>query len=291
MRSRRFIVLLAALAVAACGAPATSSEASADPATVPVQADAARDGVTVTLAVDRGRVAAGGDVTATVWVRNAGVNAVTWQGGGCELQGQFAFTSVKPLPAPPIGHVWDGDKNLIKQLALPDAYTAQWPVPPEFAHRDIAFSCTADLAYNQLEAGEETHATVVWEASTVGGSPLPAGDYVVAVDFPFVARGNGDPLMDDNGVADVKPISARLTIIVEEGPPVPPAIDAMDAILADPAFAAWLKDHPSRTWNSSAIRWIDGAWVVQVRYEPSRMMSARRDPGSGLVTMAESDQR
>jgi hypothetical protein len=290
MRSLPFISLLAALAVAACGAPASSNDGSSGPGAEPVQADAARDGVSVTLAVDRDRVAAGGDMTATVWVRNNGVNAVTWQGGGCELQGQFSVTPDKPLPAPPIGHVWDGDKNLLKQFALPDAYAARWPLPPEFAHRDdVAFGCTADLGYNQLQAGEETHATVVWVAATVGGSPLPAGDYLVAVDFPFVGREIGDPLLG-KGIGDVKPISARLTVTVEDHPEMPPAIDAMDAILADPAFTAWLRDHASRTWNSTAIRWLDGAWVVQIRYEPGRLMSARRDPGSGGVTLAESAQ-
>jgi hypothetical protein len=281
----RLSALLLVGLVAACAGPPPLT-ASGDPPAEPIEASAARDGVAVTLAVDRARVTPGGDVVATVSVRNVGPGVVTWQGGGCELQGQFSFTPATSVPAAPIGHVWDGDKNLIKQLALPDAYAVRLPAPQELAHIDVAFGCTADLAFNELEPGEEAHATVVWVASTVAGSPAPAGDYFVAVSFPYVGRDVVDPLLDLDALV-VKPIAARLVVTVEDGPSTPPAGEAMDAVFADAAFTAWLKNHPSRSWDSTAIRYVDDAWVVEVRYPPGRMLSARHDPTTGAVSLSE----
>jgi hypothetical protein len=283
MRAPSLLLALPFVCIVAWGC-ASQSGPTDRPPPEPIQAEAARDGVAVTLAVDRARVAAGGDVVATVSVRNTGPGVVTWQGGGCELQGQFSVTSAKSVPAAPIGHVWDGDKNLIKQLALPEAYAVRLPAPPELAHVDVAFGCTADLAYNELKPGEETHATVVWVASTVAGSPAPVGDYLVAVSFPYVGRDIVNPLMQS---LDVKPIVARLVVTVEDYPALPSAGEAMDAVFADAAFTAWLKDHPSRSWDSTAIRYVDGAWVVQVRYPPGRVLAARHDPATGAVTLAE----
>src|SRR5262245_26060435 len=200
LRFHSFVVLALTFAVVGCSAPSPapsggSGGPSADaPPADPVVATGTSDGVGVTLIVDRARVAAGGDVTATVSVRNLAPGVVTWQGGGCELQGDFTVTPTAVMPAAPIGRVWDGDKNVIKQLSLPDAYSLRGPVPPQFGHVDVAFGCTSDLRFNELKPGEETQATITWVASTVAGSPAPAGDYVVAVSFPFVGRDIPNPL-------------------------------------------------------------------------------------------------
>jgi hypothetical protein len=288
-----FALLATTLAVAGCAAPSPSSSGGSggppprnEPQPTPVIATAARDGVGVTLSVDRARVAAGGDVAMSVSVRNVAPGVVTWQGGGCDLQERFAVTPTTDLPAAPIGHVWDGDKNVIKQLALPDAYTLRWPAPPELAHVDVAFGCTSDLRFHQLKPGEEAQASMVWVASTVAGSPAPAGDYVVSVGFPFVGRDMTDPMVNFD-LRDVQPITAQVVVTVEDHPGVASASNAMDAILADPAFTAWLVEHPQRSWSSTAIRYVDGAWVVQMRYEPNRMLSARLDPTAGRVTLSE----
>ena len=276
---------LTVLVLAACAAPPGAS--NGPPAIEPAEATAASNGVGVTLDVDRATVPAGGDVVATVTVRNTAPGVVTWLGGGCELEGQFAVTPADTLAAPPVGHVWDGDKNVIKQLALPDAYALRGPVPPQFAHVDVAFGCPADLAYNELKPGETAQATILWVASTVAGSPAPAGEYEVSVGFPYVGRDIGNPILDFTATPPVAPITARLSVKVVDQPPVPSASDALDAILADPAFTAWLTEHRRESWNSVAIRYVDGAWVVQVHYAPDRMLSARRDPATGGVSLSE----
>jgi hypothetical protein len=293
VRLRPLAVLAVTLALAGCAAPSPSPSGSSgpppgdEPPADPVVATGANDGVGVTLVVDRARVAARGAVTATVSVRNAAPGVVTWQGGGCELQGDVTVTPAAVMPAAPIGHVWDGDKNVIKQLALPDAYALRGPVPPQLAGVDVAFGCTSDLRFNELKPGEETQASVVWVASTVAGSPAPAGDYVVAVSFPFVGRDIPNPMANFDLATDVKPITAQVVVTVEDHPPAASASDAMDTILADGAFTAWLVDHPREGWTGTAIRYVDGAWIVEVRYEPSRMTSARLDPATGAVTLSE----
>ena len=287
MRAPRPLVplVLAVFAVGACSSPPRGTDGPL--AIEPAEATATGNDVGVTLDVDRATVPAGGDVVATVTVRNAAPGVVTWQGGGCELEGDFTVTPLATMAAPPIGHVWDGDKNVIKQLALPDAYTIRGPVPPKFAHVDVAFGCTADLRYNDLQPGETVDATIVWVATTAAGSPAPAGDYEIAIGFPYVGRDLGDPALRFAGMPDAKPITARLVVNVVDQPAVPSASDAMDAILGDAAFTAWLTEHRRESWESVAIRWVDGAWVVQFRYAPSRMLSVRRDPATGAVTLSE----
>jgi hypothetical protein len=293
MRAPRILAtLVPVLLVIGCAAPGPSAAPSslADPPAEPIEAPAQRDGVAVTLLVDRGRVANGGDVTATVSIRNVAPGVMVWRGGGCELEGQFAITPPDhAIGAPPIGHAWDGDKNAIKQLALADAYTIRTPLPPRFAHVDIPFGCPANLAYHELQPAEEVRATVVWVASTVAGSPIPAGDYVLSVAVPFVGRDIPDPIAGGEPDPAPLPIVAALVVSVEGDPGVPSPSEAMDAILGDPAFTAWLPNHARRTWNSVAFRYVDGAWTLQLRYEPGRMMSVRRDPGTGAVTMNEGD--
>lgn len=280
-------LLLAGLAAGCAIVPSPPTDPPRDPLPEPIEAVATRDGIGVSLIVDRSRVAAGGDVTATVTVRNLEPGVVTWQGGGCDLQGDFSIEPAAPIPAPPVGEPWDGDKLVIKQLALQDAYAVRGPAPVKLAHVDVAFGCTSDLRFNELQPGEEAKATVVWVASTPAGSPAPAGDYLVSVRFPFMGRGLAGPPMDFEMARDVKPIVAQLVVTVDDHPPVPSAVDAMDAVLGDAAFTAWLEDHPRQIWNTTAIRWIDGAWVVQVQYQPDRMLSARHDPATDKVTLSE----
>ena len=282
MRPPRIASLLAfvALAASACASAAPPDDAPA----APVETTAMRDGISVALAVDQVRIPPGGDVTASVLVGNAGPGPVTWQGGGCELQGTFSVTPVAALPQVPPNPVVLGDGTaVIRQLALPDAYAIRWPTPPEFAHADLNWGCPANLAFNELLAGDQVRATVVWVASTAAGSPAPAGEYVVEVAFPFIARGLANVPLDFQQARDVKPIKARIVVTVEAGAPVPSPDVAIDAILADRAFGAALEQHPRRIWESVAFRWIDGGWVVQVRYTPGGLLEGRLAPGGAVL--------
>jgi hypothetical protein len=285
MHARRIVVLvsIAAVAAVACAAPTPSEDELGGP----IEATTVQEGVSLVLAVDRALVAPGGDVTVGVLVGNAGPGPVTWQGGGCDLQGDITVTPVEPLPVPPGGPVVGDGKAAIRQLAIADAYAIRWPSPPEFAHGDINWGCTAELRFNTLEAAEETRASVVWVASTVAGSPAPPGDYIVEVTFPYVGRGLANPPMEFQHERDVKPIRTRLLITVEEGPPLPSPDEAMDAILAAPAFGAGLERHPRRVWDSTMMRWTGGAWVVQVRYRPGGLLEGRLDPASGTVVVRD----
>ena len=220
MRAPRFVtpLFLVGLLLVACSATAPSTDPTR-PLAEPIEAVATHDGIQVALGVDRARVAPGGDVAATVLVRNGAPGAVTWQGGGCELQGQFTVTPLGQSVPAPAGQAWPGDKGVIKELALPEATAIGIPVPAEFAHRDddMAFGCTSELAFNELQPGAETRATVVWVASTAAGVPVPAGDYEVAVTFPYVGRGLAGPPLDFDFADDLTPVTARLVITVDPG--------------------------------------------------------------------------
>ena len=140
----RHAAALVGLLLAACSATAPSA-ARRSPPRSRSRPLATHDGVQVALGVNRARVAPGGDVAATVVVRNGAPGAVTWQGGGCELQGQFTVTPLGQAAPAPAGQAWPGDKGVIKELALPEATAIRIPVPAEFAAcrgRGVAFGCT-----------------------------------------------------------------------------------------------------------------------------------------------------
>ena len=290
MRAPRSVIALslAGLLLGACST--TDPSASTHPLPEPIEAVATHDGVQVGLGVSQARVPPGGEVAATVVVRNGAPGAVTWQGGGCELQGQFTVTPLGQAAPAPAGQAWPGDKGVIKKLALPEATAIRIPVPADWAHNDddgVAFGCDASLAFNELLPGAETRATVVWVASTAGGVPVPAGDYEVAVTFPYIGRGLAGPPLDFAFEEDLTPVTARLVITVDPGPALPPAAAAMDAILGDPAFTAALEQHPRQIWESTSMRWVDGAWVVRVRYQPGGLLEGRLDPASGAVIVSD----
>ena len=274
----------AGLWVGSCSRPAAATAPSGEPTPhllEPIEAVATHDGVQVALGVDPARVAPGGDVAATVVVRNGAPGAVTWQGGGCELQGQFTVTPLGQAAPAPAGQCVAGRQGRDQGARParghrdPDPRAARVR-PPD----DVAFGCTSDLAFNELQPGAETRANVVWVASTAAGVPVPAGDYEVAVTFPYVGRGLAGPPLDFDFADDLTPVTARLVITRRiPGLPVPPA-----------EAARWTRSSAIRRSppRSSSIHAGSGsrprcagstaAWVVQVRYQPGGLLEGRVDP-------------
>jgi hypothetical protein len=281
MRPPEIVAVLAILILAGCGQAARPGFAD------PVVGTTISDGVSVTLAVTPARVAPGGDVTAIVAIRNAGQGPITWQGGGCDLQSDVSVTPIKALPELGTGVVIGDGGAAVRALVLPDAYQLRWPSPPELAHADLTWGCPPALTFHSLGAGEEARAEIVWVASTIAGSSAPAGDYVVDARFPYVGRGLANASVDMLLGLELHLITARVTISVDAGRPAPGPEDAVDAILAAPGFGEALERHPRRTWESTQLRWIDGAWVVQVRYAPGGLLEGRFDAGSGRVLIRD----
>jgi hypothetical protein len=257
------------LLVAACGSPALSPEPSPDGSPgagatmAPVVATAARDGVTVTLVLDREAVGAGETIGAWVEVRNTLPGVVLWQGGGCDLLNGFGLQGPE-LPDPPVGQEWPGTAGLAKWSATASGlrHTSFLPdtMPPE--QDDLA--CPADLRVNELPFGEPATAQAEWRGRTSDTAPAPAGEYLVTFSFPFLVRSldgsfEGDPL-DDR-----RPIEIQATFTVTgDAAPVIGQVEAIDAALADERVAAWLETLPQERLTGAYARLTGDVWRFEI---------------------------
>lgn len=265
---RRFFCLgvlgpIVLLALASCGGPAPSRLPASAGEPVPTAAVAERDGVRVTLTIDRQRVEVGGRVNARVEVTNFQPGTVFWQGGGCDLKGAFQLTGPDQGPQEP-GRAWPGEPGILKAVSLFGGLGGF--VPPEaLVQGGPMLTCPADLRVNELAFGQTVSAEAIWPTSHVNGLPAVPGPYVVSVSFPFLARLAAGPFLGDP-MDDRRPIDVQLPFAIEGSRVV--AISqgqAIDAALGHGPFAAWLANVPRTRWNEGRMDYANGAWVFTLR--------------------------
>lgn len=255
--------LIAALAIAGCAPTASSSESSI--ALVP--ATIVRDGVRVTLALE-GPPLAGQLSWADGRVENLGAKGVRWAGGGCNDPVGIFIEFARAFDP---GRVWPGLLGRFKAVALGAdggsptniGYEEQSRIRPA---DQIPIDCPADLRVNELAPGASLSIRAAWNGTLGGPAPAPAGPATVTGWFEFI--GIAGEVGDD--VTATKPIKVAIeTTVVGApagsggGPPAPlsPAL-AIDAALADPEFAAWVKADPEITWVNPNIVLQDGTWAI-----------------------------
>mgnify|MGYP003693839959 CR=1 FL=1 len=123
-----------------------------------------------------------------------------------------------------------------------------------------------DLAYNELKPGEQADATSRLGGDD-GGRLACSGRRLRGRSRPSRSSGvtSRTRLANFEAAAPVKPITARIVVTVGDHPAVPSASDAMDAVLGDAAFTAWLTEHRRGVGSPSQSAGSTGAWVVQIR--------------------------
>jgi hypothetical protein len=261
--ARATVAGLVVVAAVACspGAPLPAPVGS------PLTATALRDSVRVSLTLE-GPPLAGQLSWADGRVDNLGPKAVRWAGGGCnDPVGIFIEFGRAFDP----GRVWPGLLGRFKAVSLGAdggsptniGYEEQSRIrPPD----QIPISCPADLRVNELAPGASRSIRAAWNGTLGGPAPAPAGPATVTGWFEFI--GIAGEVGDD--VTTTKPIKAAIeTTIV--GPaassgaglvaPLSPAL-AIDAALADPEFAVWVKADPELTWVNPNIVLQDGTWAI-----------------------------
>jgi hypothetical protein len=255
-----------AIAVAACAGPniPPSARASgANPsATAVVDApptiiSASQDGIAVTVALDRSVVEPGQSVLMTATVRNdrpiPTIVGLSDCGAPATISGDVA------VPWDPTGRKWDGVPGDFKRFALEQGL-AGGGVP---ADRPVTIyargePCEVGEPEIRLGPGASSTALVTWTAQIVEDVPALPGDVPISVG---VSYDRPDPLPAPVcnpicGLRDIpwKSIAANGVIRVAGAPPpILTAGQALDALLADPRFAAWLPTLPSATWSGSNL--------------------------------------
>lgn len=192
---------------------------------------------------------------ASVLIENTGERGIRWAGGGCGDPGGIFIDLHEVCPS---GRAdWPGRLGQFRRLALgPDpgngmltlGYTAE-------ARWGTAMLCTADLRIETLAAHQSLSFRAGWDGM-YNGSPTPAGRATVEAVFPvFGLEGDVDPASFESHPVDVV---TRTTIVGGGGAPLLAPALAIDAALADPAFAAWVSATPEAQWINPDVARIDG---------------------------------
>ena len=264
---------LAAVLLAGCTATAVDSSASPSSVTPPLSTStpaspatatatrelvAQADGFTLTVAMDRTTVEPGRDVIFTATFQNGTAEPteylVPWCGGAASITMSVA------LPLEPKGKTWDGIAQVFKEYALnegsgPGGVPAQAPARVELR----ANPCIEGQFEATLDPGQSVTSTIVWPAEIVAGVPALAGNvpFKVAVSYDrqdeatsSSALAGGLGLISRN----YKQISVEGSVeVVGIGPRIVTAGEAVDALLEDQGFAAWLVAQPRPTWTNANL--------------------------------------
>lgn len=264
----------------ACEADVQATQPPSGPSSDGPVGEATRDGITVTVAVDRAVLTAAQQSFAVVTVENRSPEPRFWQGGRCNLPASVWIDSAANVTAP-IGHDWPGAAGQLKDLILPPSQPGRRAAFVAAGAVDPAGSvpCPASRGVNRLAPGQRLETRASW-AGEVNAVAAPAGPAIVTASFSYLGSG---PHHDPSDVADA--IQARVAVAVVPSPfrLLAPG-EAIDAALADRAFAAWLATvGPQATWQGAELVQHEGAYVVVLRTK-SQEGRATVDRRSGTVS-------
>jgi hypothetical protein len=221
-------------------------DSSAPGATEAIPLVVTADGLTMTVRVTTPTVAVGGHVGIGVKVENARTTPVEHS---VQCDAQVTATAALPVPLAPAGREWDGIAARFKGYVLiqgmgPGAVPADAPIT---VHAP-AFPCAGFDGEAILEPGGVIEETLSLPTDLVEGVPAAPGSYELEVLFLY----DRQPLA--GGM--VKYEQLRLTDDFTVEGPIPPVLSgaqAIDSMLAEPRFAAWLARMPSTTWTNANL--------------------------------------
>lgn len=221
-----------------------------------------REGVRVTLTLDRHTYAPGEIVWAHVRVENTNAHPVIWRAGGCGYPATAA-ASVPGLQRP--GRDWPGALGAYKQQVLEGHRSwgrtgfMEQQALLRVLGRGSGTACPAVALEERLAAGGVLEVTLGWDGGLV--SPFapdldrvraPEGPVTVVASFPL------------GGFEDPSSIEVATTVELTGGPPalVSPG-EAVDTALAEPRFARWLAPRlGGEGYFVSGLSFGNGHWVL-----------------------------
>jgi hypothetical protein len=273
--------------------PATGSAEPVPPATVLV-ADA---GLKLTATLDRPEVEAGGTITVGLSIENTRPTDVVFE-EPCGDETQMTVTV--QVPVEPTGREWKGIAAAFKTYALRESAGSPIESSIRTGLRTTARSqpCHAPegaqadgggLPTTIIPAGTTYQTVLTWTAEIVPGVPAipgPAPFSIVIVHDQRPAAG---------GMTMAETLTATGTITVVDGAPsAVSAGRALDAVLADAAFAKWLAKQPQKSWANTnlfiqprafgvAVLPVVPYWDVELYREPRNWAVVYVDALGGQV--------
>lgn len=303
-RSMRRLPSLAALAIglSACTAAASpvgpgGSTASGSPpsprSTAGATFSAESRGLQLVAVFDRVEVEAGGDVSVRLSLHNTRSNDVLFE----EPCGADAMVVEVPNPREPAGREWEGIAGVFKAYALGESTGSPIESSIRSPLKTIAraLPCHAategepGLERQTIAAGDTYETTLTWSAELVRDLPAGPGELRFSIDVLYDLESVG------NGMVKAETLAVDGTItVLPGGPSTVSAGQAVDAVLADPEFTAWLSKQPRNSWANANLFLQPGAtgvdvlpevpyWDVELFREPRNWAIVYVDARSGAI--------
>lgn len=268
IRARRTsrLALVGALLVGSCAGP--DAEAGLE---VGGNASTVEAGVAVSLAIDRSSVGTGEPLEAIVTVRNLGLEAARWRGGGCDLLDSVTIHAIGSTEdaSDPGEAAQDADQEarlvdrFVRAVAGlqddPDRGRTI-PTPGSGAGR----ACQIDHGFAELRPGERLVERVAWRAVTVAGAPLPAGRYEVVAAFPMLATDSRLVPAAFEAARDIAAVTVRIELEVTGSDPGVSAAAALRALVDGTALGGWVRSG-SVDARHATLSLQGGGWRLDVR--------------------------
>ena len=172
-----------------------------------------------------------------------------------------SLTAEIPVPATILGRNWAGIEGRFKDYALatgygPGAVNALDPVIVPIAGPD----CAMDGSQADLVSGGEIDMVANWTPTYVIGLPVDVPTVSVHASFRFDPYGQPPSYAPDydgarsSWIVRYHSVKATAEVKVQQpGRPVISAGQALDVVLSDPKFDAWLENEPSDTWSNANL--------------------------------------
>ena len=279
-------------AVTASGAEQSSRpDPTQAPTSGPLVATVEEDGIRVALELDRGQVAPGERVWASVTVENVGSDDVHWGHSSSCLFG--ADVSARPPEPSPLeyGRVADDllsdDVALLKEIMIHRGLLPEYSFTPELLVDTENLACTSDLVSDVLRPGAVLTYRAAWEPEGPNGMPPAGGKYIVTGRFAYFGRGAApNPALGPSFTS----VGAELPLLVQapETEFLSPGL-AFDRIAEDPRFVAALEGSGPERWpRAPTMEWQGGTWVMRIEMiNPSETLTAAVDAATGEVLTVE----
>jgi hypothetical protein len=250
-------VAAAALAVtlfSGCGSEQPSNvvpEASPSPVT------ATRDGLVVTLSVDRSTLPAAARTWVSVSVVNTSSEVRLWRGGGCNILADVSISTATGV-TPEHGRNLGGPAGTFKDLAAPSAPESNvgWFTEERFVDK-TNFGCPANLAINQIGAGQRLEVRAAWDGE-IQDAVAPPGPARIVASFPYLGRAGK--------LDSPEPIEAMTMVdVMDRGVRLLSRGQAADAALSNPDFDAWVTSNNIAAWSGVEVESHAHVYVFVVK--------------------------
>lgn len=271
-------IVLCLVAGACASAPQPSSAE-------PISVEVARDGVVMTLSLERSTTAPGDHLGARLVVLNGGHEGVAFRSVACDLDGAIEAVPAAPpvrAPAPaqgagPLDALRDRLVTNAAQLARFTAVTVDRP-----SDRDRCG--IVDHGFSELAPGGRLEFLGIWPATTMLGAPAVPGDYRITAALEMLPSGAAIVPSQYQSDRDGRALEVGVGLEVTAGGlrPLTPDV-AIDRILAEPNFRDVVANRAVDLRKARlAVR--DGRWEIRLVL-PTRgiLVGAVRMDGSGSV--------